>query len=216
MKNVPSTRPAVKRYSFPAAVSAPNVQLKPTMISSKPGPVVRPLRARDETARDEGELDRHRQEQHRKLVVGVVARRDDEDRGAGARERERPDPQDGARRHSRSAASLPPESSPFGMKPREPQPPTRSPNSETSRLEVRTICGLQPFAQSRLEISKPSMSGSWTSSRTTSGTEPGDSLERGGAVLGLADHLVPLGLEELPRGGAEGRVVVDDQDTGHG
>ena len=39
---------------------------------------------------------------------------------------------------------------------------------------------------------------------------------RRGAVLGLADHVVPLGLEELPRRGAEAGVVVDDQDTGHG
>ena len=49
------------------------------------------------------------------------------------------------------------------------------------------------------------------------GAEPAGLGDRLGAVGGLAHDVEPLGFEEHARGGAERRVVVDDEDPGtHG
>jgi len=44
------------------------------------------------------------------------------------------------------------------------------------------------------------------------GSQVAQHRQRGGAVLGLADHLEAVCLEHRARGGAEARVVVDDED----
>ena len=66
-------------------------------------------------------------------------------------------------------------------------------------------------AQRPLATSNPSRSGSCTSSRTISGSELADLGERLGAVRGLADDRRSPPPRAAPRGRAEARVVVDDQ-----
>jgi hypothetical protein len=62
----------------------------------------------------------------------VVARLDHHGGARGAGQRQRPDPERCPGAHSSKSASLRPESSPFGMKPREPDSATRAPNSDAS------------------------------------------------------------------------------------
>ena len=55
----------------------------------------------------------------------------------------------------------------------------------------------------------PSKSGSWTSSRTTSGRSVAHGLDSRGRVGSLAHHVEALCLEQLSRVGAEASMVVD-------
>ena len=99
------------------------------------------------------------------------------------------------------------------MKPRAPQSWTIAPDSR--RRDSRSGRPRRSCVGEAAAISKPSRSGSWTSSRTSSGRRRATQA-RAGAVPGLADDLEALGLEQLPGGGPESGVVVDDQNCGHG
>src|SRR6185312_3069446 len=71
--------------------------------------------------------------------------------------------------HRSSAATRAPESSAFAMNPRAPHEPTRAPKSLPSRLDVSTTW-TPPSSPVTVEATaKPSVSGSWMSSSTTSG-----------------------------------------------
>ncbi len=100
------------------------------------------------------------------------------------------------------------------MNPRAPLRSTSAPNSDASRLDVSTIAGELPFEVSTSATPNPSMSGSWMSSRTTSGRRRRAVSIALCAVLGLADDLESLGLEQRSGRQPEARVVVDDEDGG--
>ena len=134
----------------------------------QPGPVLRPLHAREDPARDERQGGRDRERERAELPGGVVARLDEHGgaRGAGQREVQIPS---AARVLTPASLPVSAPSSPFGMKPRDPEAVTSAPNSDASRLDTSTTWVRFPFDVSRDVTSKPSMSGSWTSRRTTSG-----------------------------------------------
>src|SRR5262249_45048265 len=111
----------------------------------------------------------HGKDRGRDLVRLVAAREDDRRRPGRLGDEDRRGEQERAPAHSISARTAAPESSAFGTKPRDPHAGIRSPYSFASRLETRTTSGASPFAQMRRATSKPSRSGSWMSSRTTSG-----------------------------------------------
>ena len=91
---------------------------KPDEDQQDAGPVLRTSRPRDEPARDEGQPRRDGERDRRRLAGDVVARDDSSDGARSCEQRERPDPDDAPDAHSRSAASLLPDNSAFGTKPR--------------------------------------------------------------------------------------------------
>ncbi len=119
----------------------------------------------------------------------VVAGHDHGDRPDAECEGERPeaDQRSPQTPHPINAARVAPVSSPLVTKPCVGLSASRSPKSELSRVEVRTIAERPPAARRRSATSNPSMSGSWTSSRTRSGPSSLAGGERRGSVLGLAD-----------------------------
>ena len=215
MKNVPSTRPAVKRYSFPAAVSAPSVQLKPTMISSNPVRLCgRCERATRPLATKASSIGTARSSTASlSLVWSLVATM-----------------RIAAPAHASASVQTPrmervvtPGALP--VSPRElalrDEAARTAAADEVAELRDVAARGHDDLRAPAVRAEPPGdleavHVGQLDVEQDDVRTEPGDGLERRGAVLGLADHLVPLGLEELPRGGAEAGVVVDDQDTGHG
>ena len=136
-----------------------------------PGTVLGSAGSRDQAGRKESPADQEGDDAGEELLLLVLAG-EDERKGAHAGcERHgadcEPDPR--RRADSRRAESLAADSSALGTKPRAPDWATRDPKSERSRLEVSTMAGDHPFRVSCSATAKPSMSGSWTSSRRTSG-----------------------------------------------
>jgi hypothetical protein len=83
--------------------------------------------------------------------------------------------------------------------------------SDQSRLDVSTTAARTPESRSWAATSKPSMSGSWRSSRTTSGCSLEASATPLRAVFRLADHLEAVGLEDAPGAHPEPGMVIDDE-----
>src|SRR5204862_2882690 len=136
------------------------------------GRVLGRARACDEPRRDERPSDEKPQDEIGGGPLLVVRRQDERDPDAADGERPGPvrEPEAWQPGHCNNAAMAGPDSSAFGTNPRAPDCSTSGPKSAASRLEVRITAGEPPFiVASRLATSKPSKSGSWTSSRTTSG-----------------------------------------------
>ena len=74
----------------------------------------------DQTADHEREPDRQGERERRRLVVVVVARQDEPGRARGKEDREAREQAETADGHASSVVSVPPHSSPLGMKPRAP------------------------------------------------------------------------------------------------
>src|SRR5262245_14662351 len=72
--------------------------------------------------------------------------------------------------HSQRLVIRSAEISSFGTKPRAPLSRSSGPKSDSSRVDVSTIAGLRPPAEICAATSMPSMSGSWTSRSTMSGS----------------------------------------------
>ena len=78
------------------------------------------------------------------------------------------------------------------MKPRAPQSSIRPPYSETSRLETSTTSQPAPVGEQPEGDLEAVHVGELHVQEHDLGPEPGDALQRGGAVLRLADDLVAL------------------------
>src|SRR5262249_19164438 len=133
--------------------------------------VVGPPRPRVQPAAYERPAQQEADHTEQRSVAFVVARHDEQERHDAGRDADRQPHEPGATAHfhQSSATSAAPESSALGTNPRAPLRSTSAPNSDTSRLDVSTTAGELPFEVSRAATSKPSMSGSCTSSKTTSG-----------------------------------------------
>src|SRR5262249_29992571 len=132
--------------------------------------VVGPTPPREQAAANERPADQQAEPRVQRLRAVVVAE-DDRDQ-PGRANRQTGD--DAGRElqlpaHPSKARSAAPDGWALGMKPRAPLRSTSGPKSATSRLETSTTAGDRPLAISRFETSKPSVSGSCTSSSTTSG-----------------------------------------------
>ena len=107
------------------------------------------------------------------------------------------------------------DSSPLGTKPLAPLAPTSGPNSRGSRLEVSTTFGVAPSSADARRDVEPVEVGEVDVEQDEVGVQLARGLEAAGAVLGLADDVEALVLQQQARRGAEARVIVDDEDL-HG